>query len=208
MAEPSLRPQRFRLDVVAVVLSCVAAAGTVWQAREAIAARQAAERSARAADAAARAAERVERLTEASLRARLVVSRLTLQQPLRANWPVVLLTDLENTGHSDATNVQIRMAAVAGTIFPSGEMPLALSPIAGPRLLEAGVTSTANASIQGSEQTPETVRSLVAGHASLFVYGIVSYESFRETHETRFCFTPSVTKFTVWGTCPRWNDAH
>jgi hypothetical protein len=203
----SPRPRRLGLDAMALVLSGFALAGTAWQVREVIKTREAAERSARAADASAKAAERVERVTQAGLRARVTVSKVTLQQPLGAKQPVMPLIELENSGHSDARNVQLRIAASVGATFPSGQMPLALAPIGSPGLLPAGATSTTSGPIPGSEQTTETVRSLVAGQTSLFVYGMVSYETFEERHETRFCVAPSVTNSAAWAPCPEWNDA-
>ena len=55
--------------------------------------------------------------------------------------------------------------------------------------------------------TQAVVEALSSGSARLFVFGVVSYDTFGKPHETEFCFIPNATDTQNVQTCAKWNNA-
>lgn len=147
------------------------------------------------------------RLTAESLRARITVRGVTLRQRPVAGQPLTADVYVENTGHSEAVNVQVRMTATQGGVLPSGSMPSIPAPVGGSSgVLGPGKSMSSDLVIHKTSLTPQMVEALLSGSAKLFVFGVVTYDTFGSSHQTEFCFVPSPIDIQNAEMCTKWND--
>jgi hypothetical protein len=131
----------------------------------------AAERSAGAADKQAQAAiDQVAlgatgtRLTAESLRARVTARGVTLREKPVAGQALRADVHVENTGHSEAVDVRVRMTASRGRSLPAGAMPsIAVPPNGSAGVLAPDGKMSSDLVIHATEMTPEVVGALMSG---------------------------------------------
>jgi hypothetical protein len=114
---------------------------------------------------------------------------------------------IQNTGQSEAVNVRARMRLMVNTALPEGPMPdIPEPPSAGTGVLDPqGKMSTDISTV--SSLNVSAVTALKSRRAQVFVFGIVTYDTFGVRHETRFCFVPDPVNIQNALTCPKWNEA-
>jgi hypothetical protein len=143
-----------------------------------------------------------------SLRARVTVRGVTLRQKPTAGQSLTADVTVENTGQSEAVNVRVRMNASMGRVLPLGDMPtIPAPPTASAAVLAPRSTMTSDLTIHATSVSAEVVEALKSGGTNLFVFGVVTYETFGASHQANFCFIPSPMEIQNAQTCSKWNSA-
>jgi hypothetical protein len=158
------------------------------------------------AKASAGAAKDANLLTRESIRARVTVSNVTLQKAVTAGEALTAVVLAENSGGSEATNVRVQIQIRISKDLPEGDMPTRNDPTPSVAVIAPRGKTESLATLNPQVMTAELVKELTAGAIQIYVFGIVTYETFGQARETRFCLSPDPQAPKRAKICPKWNS--
>lgn len=125
-----------------------------------------------------------------SQRARLVVRAVTYAGAFVPGTDMKATIHIRNTGQSEAMNARIRRHAVMNATQPAGEMPaIAIPSEYSTTTLAAGDTMTSKIEINGITEAQWSA--IESGTQRMFVYGVMTYESFGTPHRWTSASSPT-----------------